>query len=102
MSIKKRFLKSRPECKVTFRLSGEQAEEAETVHVVGDFNDWETTATPMKKLKSGDFTVTLDLDVDQEYEFRYLIDQAAWQNDQTADRYVPTPFPSIKNSVLVL
>jgi len=50
MAIKKQFLKSKPVCKVTFSI---QAENAENVAVVGSFNDWSETATPLKKLKNG-------------------------------------------------
>jgi hypothetical protein len=40
MSIKKQFLKSKPVCKVTFRVPEEIGNSAKTAHVVGDFNDW--------------------------------------------------------------
>lgn len=102
MSIKKRFLKSRPECKVTFRLPKKVAGQAESVHLVGDFNNWETHATPMNKLKSRSFTTTLDLKVGREYQFRYLIGETDWENDGEADKYVPTSFPGVENSVVVL
>ena len=45
MSVKKKFLKSKPICKVSFRLPKEEAGGAETVHLVGDFNDWDSSAT---------------------------------------------------------
>ncbi|MEL6653060.1 MAG: helix-hairpin-helix domain-containing protein, partial [Bacteroidota bacterium] len=35
-------------------------------------------------------------------EFRYLIDDSRWENDWTADAYVPSPFPGIFNSVVSL
>ena len=63
MSLKKQYLKSRPVCKVTFRLGKEAALEARQVHLVGDFNDWQTDETPMKRLKNGEFSVTVDLPV---------------------------------------
>jgi 1,4-alpha-glucan branching enzyme len=102
MSIKKRFLKSRPECKVTFRLPKKAAGQAGIVHLVGDFNNWEVHATPMNKLKSGVFSTTLDLKVGREYQFRYLIDEIDWENDGEADKYVPSSFPGAENSVVVL
>ena len=71
--IKKRFLKSRPVCKVTFYLPA--AVKAETVHLVGDFNDWDEKATPMAHLKDGRFAVELELETGKEYQFRYLVDQ---------------------------
>ncbi len=100
MGIKKQYLKSKPVCKVTFKVLKNEIGEAETVHLVGDFNHWEENATPMKKLKGGDFTVTINLDRDREYQFRYLIDGARWVNDSGADRYEPGPYSDAQNSVV--
>jgi 1,4-alpha-glucan branching enzyme len=101
MTIKKQFLKSRPECKVQFRLSSDLAVDAERVYLVGDFNGWDTEATPLDRLKSGDFTTTLYLDLDRAHQFRYLVDGECWLNDQEADRLAPTPYPGVQNSVIV-
>ena len=102
MALKKRFLKTRPICKVTFRISRKAAGDAEMVNLVGDFNNWSVTQTPMNRLKSGEFTLTLDLEIDEEYQFRYLIDGSRWENDWAADKYVPSPFPGSDNSVVVV
>lgn len=102
MSIKKQYLKSRPVCKVTFRLPAAAAENAASVYLVGDFNDWDTGAAPLRKLRDGTFSVTLDLEPQQEYQFRYLIDNAVWENDWDADKYVSSPYAGIDNSVVVL
>ena len=72
------------------------------VNLVGDFNNWSVTAHPMTHLKSGDFTLTLDLKIDEAYEFRYLIDGSKWENDWEADKYVPSPFPGNENSVVIV
>ncbi|MDQ2696683.1 MAG: isoamylase early set domain-containing protein [Pseudomonadota bacterium] len=101
MSIKKQYLKSRAICKVTFTLPREAAETAETVHIVGDFNNWDNSATPMKKLKNGGFTTTLELELDREYQFRYLIDGKKWENDWNADKYVPSSYGE-DNSVVTI
>jgi 1,4-alpha-glucan branching enzyme len=100
--MKKQYLKSKPVCKVTFRLQKEMAKSAKTVNIVGDFNNWDIYATPMKKSKNGSFTVTLDLGLDTEYQFRYLIDETKWENDWNADKYVPTPYGNAENSVVVV
>ena len=39
MSIKKQFLKSKPVCKVVFRLDATEANGAKKVQVLGDFNN---------------------------------------------------------------
>ncbi len=95
--LKKKFLKSK--CKVTFELPEGIAEGAETVNLVGDFNNWVETATPMDK-KGGRFTVTLDLGLDSEYEFRYLINGNRWENDWNADAYRPAGGYLVDNSVV--
>ena len=102
MSLKKQFLKSKPVCKVTFRLSRVAAKAAKTIHVVGEFNNWDVYATPMKCLKNGAFTVTIDLEQGREYQFRYLIDEMTWENDWDADKYLPSHFGNCENSVVVV
>lgn len=100
MSLKKQNLKTKPICKVTFKLPGEAAPNAEVVHIVGDFNSWDIYATRMKKLKDGSFTATVDLEQGHEYQFRYLIDESTWENDWAADKYVSSPFGNAENSVV--
>jgi len=102
MSIKKQFLKSKPMCKVTFRIPEEIGNSAKSAHVVGEFNEWSLLATPMRRLKSGAFTATLDLKQGREYQFRYLLDKKIWENDAEADKFVPTPYGDSDNSVVVL
>ena len=102
MSLKKRYLKTKPECQGTFRLPKTVVNSAETAHLVGDFNGWETTANPMRKLKDGTFTAKVNLKAGEEYPFRYLIDGETWENDPEADRYVPSPYPGNENSVVIV
>jgi 1,4-alpha-glucan branching enzyme len=98
MAISKQFLKTKPVCKVTFTVP---AEEANEVKVVGSFNDWSADATPLKKLKNGNFKGTVDLAKDQSYEFRYVID-GQYVNDEQADGYVWNDFAAADNGVLNL
>ncbi|EAQ64304.1 isoamylase N-terminal domain protein [Marinomonas sp. MED121] len=86
--IEKKYLKSKPVCKVKFALSKEQVANAKSIALVGEFNNWDTSATPMRKQKSGVFASTIDLAVDQTYQFRYLLDGNIWINDESADGYV--------------
>ena len=98
MAIKKQFLKSKPVCKVTFTVP---AEEAQSVSVVGDFNEWNTEATELKKLKNGSFKGTVDLETASSYEFRYVID-GTYVNDEQADAYAWNDFAAAENGVLNL
>lgn len=102
MSVSKKFLKSKPICKVTFRLECDEAKESKSASLVGDFNSWNPKKAKMKKLKNGAFTTTLDLDVDKAYEFRYRLDGGKWINDDAADKYVPTGVSLEENSVVVV
>lgn len=102
MSLQKRYLKSRPESKVTFTLPAEAASGGSQVCVVGDFNDWDPEATPMNRLKSGAWKATLDLPVDRTYAFRYLIDGRIWENDGEADGYAPTGISPEENSLVTV
>ncbi len=94
MSIKKQFLKSKPVCKVSFRISKEEANGAKKIQVLGDFNKWNLKAKPMKSLKSGDFSQTIELESGKEYQFRYLMDGEQWINDAEADSKVANEFDS--------
>lgn len=89
MSIKKQYLKSKPECKVSFRVAKADAPNAENIKIVGEFNGWNKDVDSMKKLKSGDFTQTLNLETGKAYQFKYLIDNSVWENDDEADKLLP-------------
>lgn len=102
MSLKKKYLKSKPICKVSFSLPKDAVKSAKKVAIVGDFNQWDEKAHPMKKLKNGSFTSTIDLEAGKEYQFRYLIDGEQWENDWVADAYVPNAFGDDENSVVAV
>ena len=102
MSLKKQYLKSKPVCKVTFNLEKTEAQSADSVHLVGEFNNWDIEAHPMKKLKNGKFTTTVNLESGKEYQYRYLLNRTDWVNDCNADKYIPTPFGGEDNSVVIL
>lgn len=99
--IKKQYLRNKPMCKATFKLPREAAPEARTVCLVGDFNNWNARANPMKRAKDGSFSITLELPCDREYKYKYLIDNTRWENDWSADRYESNPYGG-EDSVLVL
>ena len=90
--IRKKYSKARPACQVTFVLPKAAAPEAESVCVLGEFNNWSQDAHPLKRLKNGDFTGTLELETGRSYRFRYIIDGWKYENDWYADRYEPNPY----------
>ena len=71
---------------VTFRLP--RTAGTEKAALVGEFNAWSTTATPMARSEVG-FTVTISLPYGAAYRFKYLLDGERWENDWAADAYVP-------------
>ena len=90
--LEKKYLKARPACKVTFFLPKGAAPDAETVSILGDFNNWSPDAHPLRRLEDGDFTITLELETGRSYRFRYVIDGWKYENDWFADRYEPNPY----------
>lgn len=84
--VKKAHLLDKPDIvRVTFSLPSSIW--ADTIYLVGDFNNWNTTATPLS-LDETDWSITLDLDVDQAYEYRYLVNNEEWLSDWNADNNV--------------
>jgi 1,4-alpha-glucan branching enzyme len=93
--LKKRKLKSN--VRVTFIFPAEQ--QAESVHLLGDFNAWDASVTPLAKNRDGYWETKLDLEPGRQFEFKYLVDQQIWRNDLEADDHVNNPFGS-QNSVV--
>ncbi len=98
----KQYLKTKPICKVTFKVLKKHIGQARSVQIIGEFNNWDLNAPGMKKLKTGDFSCNIDLPTEQAYQFRYLVDKERWFNDENADAYLPSPFPGIDNSVIAI
>ncbi len=78
-------------CHVTFKLPANV--NASSAHLLGEFNDWDPTIHPMKRLKDGGFSVSLTLSPGI-YRFRYLLDGERWENDWEADSYMPNEYGS--------
>lgn len=98
--ILKEYTKTGRSCRVTFELPPEI--EAETVVVLGDFNDWDPSASkPLKRRKDGSYAATVSLKPGSDYRFRYLLDGERWANDDCADRLEPNRFGS-EDSVITV
>lgn len=59
---------------------------ADSIYLVGDFNNWDTTSTPLT-LQDGCWAVTLDLDIGRSFHYRYLINETEWVNDWQSDAF---------------
>ena len=84
---------------MTFKYPNQ--EHAGSAMLAGEFNRWSTTDTPMKKLKDGSFSVTVSLEADCSYKFRYVLDKSVWVNDPEADEYAANEHGE-SNSVVIL
>jgi len=73
--------------KIKFEFS---APEAKKVSLVGNFNQWNPEANPMKKNKKGLWMATLSLDPGR-YEYRFLVD-GSWANDPSCSSRVANEF----------
>jgi len=100
--LKKQYLKSKPVCKVTFSLPAFAAEGAQEVKVLGDFNNWRYEDGIPMTAKKDEFQAVAELETGRQYQFRYFIDQAYWENDHQADAYVPSGINGVENSVVVV
>ena len=76
--------------RVTFELPSDV--EAEQVHLVGEFNDWNAGETRLQERSDGRFSTTVSLEPESEYRYRFLIDGERWENDWDADDYVSNEF----------
>lgn len=67
----------------------------ERVNLVGEFNDWDTRATPMTRNRDNiNWSVSIELEAGKRYRFRYLLDGREWLNDWHADDYVHNAYGS--------
>lgn len=88
--VKKNFSKTRRKCRVTFGLPPEV--DAKKASLCGEFNEWKPRADLMKRRKDGRFSITISLPAGRSYRFKYLLDGRRWENDWSADAYVPNGF----------
>lgn len=84
--LKKNYSKNGRTCRITFKYPND--EKGTTAVLSGDFNNWNFKSHPMKCLKDGSFSVTLTIDTNRSYRFRYVVDGKNWQNDHEADSYI--------------
>lgn len=82
--------------KATFELPANA--DLEHVSVVGEFNQWNPHALPMKRLKDGRFQASVALRAGERYEFLYLANDARHLLDDHCDT-CPNPHGG-ENSVL--
>jgi len=77
--------------RITFRVSHQIW--ADEITLVGEFNDWETGSHPLQQTRDDrEWHISLVLETNRAYRFRYLVNGAEWMDDDHADGYEPNPF----------
>jgi 1,4-alpha-glucan branching enzyme len=84
--IQRKGKRNSDEVRVTFTLPADDPHAQAAV--VGEFNQWDRNADPLKKRSNGAYSATVTLEKGQQYAFRYY-DAANdfWFNDPEADAY---------------
>lgn len=100
--IKKEMIAGTDQIRVTFAVPSTAW--ADRVNLVGEFNEWDTTTTPMFQTRAdADWRVTVELKAGLRYRFRYLVDGKEWLNDWHADDFFhDAASPGLTDSVVDL
>ena len=73
---------------------------ADSITLVGEFNDWDVHRHPLQRTRDdGEWHISLLLEADRSYRFRYLVDGTEWMDDDHADAYEPNQFGSFDSVV---
>ena len=94
--ITTQFQRDGAQVKVTFAVPAGKRR----VAVAGDFNDWDATATPLRK-RGDNRSASVTLEPGRRCAFRYIDEDGRWFNDEHADEFEPNGFGD-KNGVIVL
>lgn len=85
--LKREPIKQSDQVKVTFIIPHDPAQPR--VSVVGDFNGWDPSVTPLIKRANNTRSASVVLDPGQHYMFRYYSADGKWFNDEGADGLAP-------------
>jgi 1,4-alpha-glucan branching enzyme len=83
--------------RVTFII---EAQKANNVSLMGDFNNWNEKTHPMKKENSDVWKKTIFLNPGR-YEYRFLVD-GQWQEDSNNNQLCQNEFGTYNNFIVVL
>lgn len=89
--IEKRFVDTDQKCKARITFILPNVLWVDSIHLVGDFNNWRCCTHPLEQARDGTWSITVELEIGRAYQFRYLIDGTQWTNDNHADAYVHNP-----------
>ena len=93
--LTKKYFKTVDEVEVTFEFS---RNDVNSVKLVAEFNDWQPLSMRYNK-SSNVFKTKVRLPKGESFQFKYLLNDAEWENDYKADKYVPNAYGT-ENSVV--
>jgi 1,4-alpha-glucan branching enzyme len=93
--LTKKFFKTKEEADVTFEFD---RTDVNSVSLFGDFNDWQAIEMKFNK-KTNSFKTKVRLPKGENFHFKYLLNDSEWENDYSADQYIPNEYGS-DNSVV--
>jgi 1,4-alpha-glucan branching enzyme len=77
--------------RITFRVSHHIW--ADSIALVGEFNDWDAHSDLLRRTHDdGEWHISLVLETNRSYRFRYLVDGKEWMDDDHADGCEANPF----------
>lgn len=89
--------------KVTFLLSAEKAENATGGLLLGEFNNWEhSSGVLLKKQKDGSLKATTSLEAGKTFQYRFLLDDGRWVNDENAETFSFAEGFGVENCVITV
>ena len=89
--------------KVTFTLSADVVAEATAGILLGEFNNWDySSGISLKKQKDGSMKASTALEGGRTYQYRYLLSDGRWVNDQNAEKFVHVDGLYIENCVIAV
>jgi len=74
--------------KQTFALA---APDADKVMLAGDFTEWDSAPKSMRKLKSGVWKTSVNLEKNKKIQYRFLVD-GQWVDDPECQDRIPNGF----------
>lgn len=87
--------------KVNFILPAEIVGEATSGLLLGEFNNWNyEEGVSLKKQKDGSLKTTLSLEEGKSYQYRYLLNDGRWVNDDSATNYVHVSGYHVENCIV--
>lgn len=87
--------------KVQFKLSSNNVAGATSGILVGEFNGWDINkGIAMQRLEDGSMVAEVDLADGKAYEYRYLLNDGRWVNDDNAKKFVSAYGMTIENCIV--